>query len=114
MFAVSYVIILTLTLPKTDLAYGQWPFEDPLVFPTMAFVAGASGLVGWPLFYFLGRRVPVGIVAKFTGVTTLLFILVATPFQPRIAWFGSYFVCLVALVYCHVRYRTACGNQTIL
>jgi peptidoglycan/LPS O-acetylase OafA/YrhL len=110
-FAIAYVIIMTMTLPKTDLAYGQRPFQDPFVFPIMALVAGVSGLVGWPLFAFLGRHSRPATVATITGVTTLLFILVATPLQPGFGFFGSYMVCLGALVYCYLRHRPA-GQQS--
>ena len=110
-FAIAYVIVMTLTLPKTDLAYGQRPFQDPLVFPIMAIVAAASGLVAWPLFAFLGRHSPPATVAKITGISTLLFILVATPLQSGIGFFGSYIVCLGALAYCYLRHRTAGGQQ---
>jgi hypothetical protein len=46
-FAVTYVVVMTLTLPKADLAHGQTPFQDPLEFPIMSIVAGISGLVAW-------------------------------------------------------------------
>ena len=111
-FAIAYVIVMTMTLPKTDLAYGQRPFQDPLVLPIMALVAVVSGLVGWPLFAFLGRHSRPAEVAMVTGVTTLLFILVATPFQSRIGFAGSYIVCLGALVYCYLRHRPADGQQS--
>ena len=109
-FAIAYVIVMTLTLPKSDLAYGQRPFQDPLVFPIMAVVAEASGLVGWPLFAFLGRHSPPALVAKITGITTLFFILAATPFQAGIGFIGAYIVCLGALVYCYLHHRPAGGQ----
>jgi hypothetical protein len=111
--APAYVIVMTLTLPKSDLAFGQWPFQDPLVFPILAMVAGASGLLAWPLFAFLGRHSPPATVAKITGVTTLFFILVATPFEPRIAFVGSYVVCLGTLFYCYLRHRTGRGQHSL-
>jgi hypothetical protein len=112
-FAVVYVTVMTLTLPKTDLAYGQRPFQDPIVFPIMAWVAAASGLAAWPLFTFLGRHSSPVSVAKITGATTLLFILVATPVEPRAGFFGSYIVCFAALVYCFLRDRTGGGQQSL-
>lgn len=105
-FAVTFVVVMTLTLPKTDLAYGQTPFQDPLVLPIMSIVAGISGLVAWPLFAVLGRYSSPVTVAIITGLTTLLFIVVATPIQPRIGWFGAYIVCLGGLIYCSVRHRS--------
>jgi uncharacterized BrkB/YihY/UPF0761 family membrane protein len=103
LFAVVYVIVGTLTLPKTDQAYGQRPFEDPLVFPVMALAAAVSGLVGWPFFFFLGRHRRPGFVVVVAGITTLLFIIVATPINARVGWFGSYIVCIGALIYCNLK-----------
>ena len=111
-FAITYVVIMTMTLPKTDLAYGQRPFQDPLVFPIMTLVAGVSGLVGWPLFAVLGRHSRPTTVATITGATTLVFILVATPFASRIGFVGSYIICLGALVYCYLKHRSAGGQQS--
>jgi uncharacterized BrkB/YihY/UPF0761 family membrane protein len=111
--AIAYVIVLTLTLPKTDEAFGEYPFQDAFVFPIMATVAVASSLVGWPLFLVLGRRSPPATVAKITGITTLLFILVATPLQPKLGWYGSYVVCLGGLVYCWLRHRNAGGHEGV-
>jgi hypothetical protein len=111
-FAVTYVIVMTLTLPKTDLAHGQTPFQDPLVFPIMSIVAGISGLVAWPLFAVLGRYSPPLTVATITGLTTLLFIVVATPIQSGIGLFGAYIVCLGGLIYCSMRHRRINGQQS--
>lgn len=110
-FAITYVVVMTYTLPKTDLAYGQTPFQDPVVFPVMLFVAGISGLVAWPLFAVLGWYSPPLTVAKITGLTTLFFIMVATPIQPGIGLFGAYIVCLGGLVYCSVRHRSTDGQR---
>jgi hypothetical protein len=104
-YAVTYVVVMTLTLPKADLAHGQTPFQDPLEFPIMSIVAGISGLVAWPLFAALGRYSPPVTVATITGLTTLLFIVVATPIQPSIGLFGAYIVCLSGLIYCSIRHR---------
>jgi uncharacterized BrkB/YihY/UPF0761 family membrane protein len=111
-FAVTYVIVMTLTLPKSDLAHGQAPFADSLVFPIMSMIAGISGLVAWPLFAMLGRRAPPAAVAKIAGISTVVFIVVVTPFQSGIGWLGSYAVCLGALIYCSVRYGKDNGQQS--
>lgn len=103
-FAIAYVVVLTLTLPKTDLAYGQWPFQDPFVVLIMTQVAAASGLAVWPFFAVLGWHIPPATVAKITGVTTLVFIVVATPLDAGFGFFGSYTVCLGALYYCYLRH----------
>ena len=105
-FAITFVIVMTLTLPKTDLMYGQMPFQDPLVLPIMSMFAG------WPLFAILGRRSSPVPVAKTAGIATLVFIVVATPIDARVGWFASYIVCLAALVYRFVRDAGRNGQQT--
>lgn len=102
-FAVEYVIVTTLTLPSSDLAYGQALFADPFVFTGMSVIAGISGMVAWPLFAMLGRNAPTATVVKVAGISTLAFIAIVTPFQPFIGWLGSYCVCLGALIYCSQR-----------
>jgi hypothetical protein len=106
-FAVTFVIIMTFTLPKTGGAsYGLAWFQDPLVLPVTSMGVLISGLVGWPLFTICGWRVPPATVAKITGGTTWIFIVVATPINAGIGWIGSYIVCLLALIHCAARYRT--------
>src|ERR1039458_7538338 len=109
-FATAYVVVRTLTLPKTDLAYGKAPFQDPLVLPVMAMVAGVSGIVGWPLFAALGWHSSPAKVVTVVGLTTLLFIIVATPIRSSVGWYGSYVVCVAALLYCRLRCRSALGQ----
>lgn len=111
LFAVTYVIVSTFTLPQSDLAHGQMPFEDPLVFPVMSIIAGISGLIGWPLFALLGRRSDPLTVAKIAGIPTFAFIIIATPFDPGLGWLGSYFVCLAGLIFCAVKHREPTGQQ---
>ena len=49
--AIVFVITLTLTLPESDMAHRQIPFEDPLVFPVMSIFAGISGILVFPFTY---------------------------------------------------------------
>jgi hypothetical protein len=109
-FAVTYVVVFTLTLPETDEAHGSIPFEHPLVFPIMSMIAGISGLIGWPFFALLGWRSDPLTVAKIAGIPTLIFIIIATALDPSLGWFGSYFVCLAGLIYCAVRDREPGGQ----
>lgn len=101
-FAVSWVIVMTLTLPETDMAHGQVPFEDPLVFPIMSIFAGISALVAWPFYTFLGWRHSPVKVAIASGAVTMTFIVAATPFNAVIGWLGSYFVLLISLIICRL------------
>ena len=81
LFAITYVTVMTLTLPKTDGAYGQMPFQDPLVFPVMAMGACFAALVVTLPFYFACRSLPLGkSVAIIIGVT-MAELLVVTPIK---------------------------------
>ena len=104
-FAVSCVILMTVTLPETDMAHGQAPFEEPLVFPIMSIFAGISALFAWPFYTFLGWRhspVKVGIAS---GAATLMFIIVVTPINAVTGWLGSYAVLLVSLAACRSKMK---------
>lgn len=109
-FAVSWTIIMTLTLPKTDLAHGQMPFQDPLVLPIMSMVAVASAVLAWPFYATLGWRLPPARVGMAAGVATLAFIIVATPFNSGVGWLGSYVVVLISLTVCRFKMKQS-GQQ---
>ncbi len=101
-FAITWVILMTLTLPKSDMAHGQMPFEDALVFPIMSMLAGISALLAWPFYIFFGWRHPPLRFGVTAGAATLVFIIVATPFNAGIGWGGSYLVLLVTLSICRL------------
>lgn len=100
--AMTFVIVLTLTLPESDAAHGQMPFADPLVFPVMIVGVTISGLIGWPFFAVFGWRVSPVMIARTTAVVVLGFIILVTPFNAKLGWFGSYIVCLLTLAFCHL------------
>ena len=78
-FAITFVIVMTLTLPKTDGAYGQMPFQDPLVLPVMAIVASFAALLLSMPFYFVCCSLPLArSVAIIVGVT-MAELLIVTP-----------------------------------
>jgi hypothetical protein len=101
-FAVSWVIVMNLTLPETDEAHGQVLFLNPIVLIIMSFVAGISALVSWPFYTILGWRNPPLKVAIASGVITLTFIIATTPFHALTGWLGSYFVLLISLIICRL------------
>ena len=109
--AILFVIVMTLTLPESDMAHGQMPFADPLVFAVMMLVAGVCGILGWPFFAFLGWRTDPLVVAKITGATVLGTILVGTPIDPAFGWPGSCLTGILALLYCFLRYRKQKANK---
>ncbi len=98
LFAISWVIVMTLTLPSTDGAFGQAPFEDPLVFPIMSIITSISTLAVYPFTYLSLRDrrlsktllILVGIV-----LTEIVFI---TPFNALAGFLGSFVAYAVALV----------------
>lgn len=101
-FAITWVTVMTLTLPKTDLAHGQMPFQDPLVFPMMSIYAAILGLIVWPFYAWLGWRVSPAKVAKRAALVTGVFIIIVTPFNAIIGWLGSYIALLITLIGCRL------------
>jgi hypothetical protein len=99
-FAVTWVVLMTLTLPETDMAHGQAPFQDPLVFPIMSGFAGISALLAWPFYTLFGWRHPPVRFGVAAGAVTLTFIIIVTPVNAGIGWLGSYIVLLTSLVVC--------------
>ena len=101
-FAITWVVIMTLTLPETDGAHGQMPFQDSLVFPVMSFYAILSAFVAWPFYTAFGWNLPPVRVGLVAGLATLLFILLITPFNSGIGWLGSYIALLISLIACRI------------
>ncbi|MDX2199049.1 MAG: hypothetical protein SF069_08765 [Phycisphaerae bacterium] len=97
-FAIVFVIVHTLSLPKTDAAYGSNPFANPFVSQALFFVAGASALVAFPFYALFGRGLPATHVGWVAGVVTLTWIIAATPFLGPVGWLGSYVALLVGLI----------------
>ena len=91
--------IMTYTLPTTDLAYGQAPFQDSLAFPVMSGVALISGLVFYPLFIlFLGKLPRPEKFTLLILIIVLLQILLITPFSIRIGFLGASLSILAGLI----------------
>lgn len=80
-FAITWVIIMTLTLPPTDGAYGQAPFEDPLVFPIMSIYASIAAIVVFPITYSVLRDRPFLPATLILAAVVLVEIVVITPFH---------------------------------
>ncbi|MCA9439322.1 MAG: hypothetical protein KC964_00835 [Candidatus Omnitrophica bacterium] len=98
LFAVAFVVVLTMTLPETDGAYGQMPFEDPFVFPIMRTWAIFSALVVWPFYVLCGWNLSPIRLGALVGIPTLVFIVFVTPFSPAAGWLGSYAVLIFSLI----------------
>jgi len=89
-FAITWVTTITLTLPPTDGAYGQAPFEDPLVLPVMAIFASIAAVCVFPFLYFALRDRPLAIsLGILIGIVTLEIVIV-TPFAAGAGFVGSF------------------------
>ena len=89
-FAVTWVVVMTLTLPETDGVHGQMPFHDPLVFPIMAMVAGVAGGVVCIPTYFALRSYRLWPAVAILAGTVLAEIVFVTPGSPGLGFLGSF------------------------
>lgn len=96
-FAVTYVVVMTLTLPPSDGAYGQAPFADPLVFPIMCIGAAVAGVVVCPFYYFALRTRPFFKSLAIVMGVVLAEIMVVTPFDSGLGFLGSFLAFFVGL-----------------
>lgn len=97
LFAITYVVVMTLTLPKTDGAYGQMPFQDPLVFPVMAMGACFAAVVATLPFHFSCRSLPLGKAVTVIIGVTMTELLVVTPLDSGIGLLGSFVAFAIGL-----------------
>ncbi len=101
--AAAFIISLQLSLPRTDLAYGQslrQAFSDPFVVSLATTGATVAGLVAFPiaLFCFRDRNlVRCGLLV--VGLTVAFLLLTAT-LLPSISLAGAPLVALAALLFC--------------
>jgi hypothetical protein len=90
LFAITWVVVSTYTLPKTDLAYGQSPFEDELVFPIMSMIASAAAIIVFPFTYYALRdRTPLN-ASTVVAVIVLAEIVLVTPLNSAAGFVGSF------------------------
>jgi len=95
LFAILWVVVMTWTLPKTDLAYGQGPFEDPLVLPVMSIGASFAALITYPFFYVVLRDRQLPRALAILIATVIGAIVILTPINAGLGFlgtFGAYFV----------------------
>jgi hypothetical protein len=103
LFAILWVVVMTWTLPKTDLAYGQGPFEDPLVLPIMSIGASFAALITYPFFYFVLRDRQLPRALAILVATVIGAIVILTPINAGLGFlgtFGAYFVGLAIARLC--------------
>ncbi|MEW6747067.1 MAG: hypothetical protein AB1486_30395 [Planctomycetota bacterium] len=105
-FVVAFVFVVTFTywLPPSDEAYGQAPFEDPLVFPVMSVGASICGSLAFPLAFWLLRRVYLGRSFVVVLLSALAGNLLITPFLGILGVPGVFLAMIGAMFFCRWKY----------
>ncbi|HZN41559.1 MAG TPA: hypothetical protein VFD82_22325 [Planctomycetota bacterium] len=88
--AFAFIAVLQLTLPPTNLAYGQGIIEtlrDPFVRAIATPVAIASGALATPLLYFCLRHRRLSVALPIVFASVLIAVAITTPLHP---WLGLY------------------------
>jgi hypothetical protein len=101
--AALFVAIQQFTLPPSDLAFGQGlgaTFSDPFVVMVAGTVASIIGLAIWPVAVTCLRGRDELRCGVFVIGTTVLFLVVVTPFEPRVGLFGAPLLALAGLLTC--------------
>lgn len=96
-FAILWVMVMTLTLPRSDAAYGAMPFSDPLVFAAMSIVASIAAIITFPFLYFTlrDRMFPHAFIIL-AGVVVIE-IVVVTPLHAPYGFLGSFMAYVMGL-----------------
>ena len=98
--AIAFVVTMTLSLPKSDMAHGQMPFQDPLVFPIMSMGAGIAGIVVFPFAYLALRTKNIIHCAKIAFPLVLPATVILTICDIRYGLCGSFASAILALGLC--------------
>ena len=91
--AFIFILVLHLTLPPDDLAYGQTILtflSDPLVWVVATPIAWVSGLLASPLLFFCLRRQRLTRILPIVFGAVLTAVGLTTPFSPRLGLFCAY------------------------
>src|SRR5262249_38697132 len=99
----AFVATQHLTLPRTDLAYGQSlgaTVSDPFVLTIASTVATVAGLVAFPIALFCLKRRDLIRSGAFVVGLTVLFIVGATILVPPVGLVGAPVIALAALLFC--------------
>ena len=110
--SIEFTTITAWKLPKSDLAFGQAPFQDPFVFTVMLTTALIIGALFWPIAALIAWPTTLKRTTRITALAVLGFILIATPINPGIALSGSVVVGLAALSYCRFSYERQRRTET--
>lgn len=101
--ALIFLVVLQLTLPPADEAYGQSVFStlaDPIVIAIATPVALAAGALATPLLYFClrDRRLSISLPIVFGSV--LVAVIVTTPLSPLLGLFSSIAALIISCIVC--------------
>jgi hypothetical protein len=91
--AFIFILVIQLTLPPDDLAYGQPIFtilSDPFVRAVATPVAFVSGLLASPLLFFCLRRLRLTLTLPIVFGSVLAAVVLTTPFSQRLGLFCAY------------------------
>jgi hypothetical protein len=103
--AIVFVITMSLSLPKTDEAYGRVPFADPLVGLIMSMGAGLAGLLVFPFVYLALRKRDIIHCAKIVFPLVLASTIVLTTIDVRAGICGAFVSLGIALLTCAISRR---------
>ena len=100
--AIVFVITMSLSLPKTDGAYGRDPFADPFVGPIASMGAGLAGVIVFPFVYIILRNRRIVYCAKIVFPVVLLSTIAFTAINIMAGLCGSFLSLGVALTICSI------------
>jgi hypothetical protein len=101
--ATALIVVIQLSLPPTDLAYGQsifTPYSDPFVRAIVIPVAAVSGLLASPLLYFCLRRRRLFIALPIIFSSVLAAVVMITPFSQVLGLSSAFGALVVSCILC--------------
>lgn len=101
--ALAFIVVAQLSLPPTDLAYGQSiaaTLRDPFVRTLAGPVAFASGLLASPLLYFCLRRRRLAVTLPIVFGSVLTTVALITPFSRALGFFSAYAALIISCIVC--------------
>ncbi len=100
-----FVVVLSKSLPPSDLAYGQsvsQTFSDPFVGMFFHVVALISGVIAFPAAYFCLRERNLRVAVPIIFGSVLIWVAVITPVAGPAGMLGSYIVLFGSLLFCRL------------
>jgi hypothetical protein len=101
--AFTFIAVIQITLPPTDLAYGQGILRtlgDPFVITIATPVALAAGALATPLLYFCLRRRRLTVAFPIVFGSVLVAVVVITPFSQLLGLISSFAALVISCIVC--------------